>query len=233
MEPVTDETRNAAWDTLCDLEWNRRYYSAMADSYRRRQRWLRFTILAGVMIEAATLYAATMHGWMFYIAAIGGLLLTVLTIWDAVADYAENAAILRVTAFVCDDLNRETAELWRSVASGRIAIPDSEIKLKSVTDRWATATQRVIPRTNHRLNRKHPPTPTAIWQAVMPSDPAVGQPAPRHPGPPRPPDQPRPQPPPRPVPPRESEPIALLPRPHHSGESRGLSYALGFQRRPE
>lgn len=154
MEPVTDETRNAVWGTLCDLEWNTRYYSAMADAYRRRHRLLRFTILAGVLLEAATLYAATTQGWIFYIAAGGGVLLTALTIWDALSDYAENAAILRVTAFVCDDLNRETGELWRSIESGRIATPDAEIKLRSITDRWATATQRVMPGTNHRLNRQ-------------------------------------------------------------------------------
>lgn len=154
MEPVTDETRNAVWDTLCDLEWNRRYYSAMADSYRRRQRWLRFTILAGVLIEAAALYAATMHGWVFYIAVVGGVLLTVLTIWDAVADYAESAAILRVTAFSCDDLNQEIGYLWRSIESGRIATADAEHELKVITDRWAAATQRATPETNDRLNRQ-------------------------------------------------------------------------------
>ena len=154
MEPVTDETRNAVWDTLCDLEWNKRYYSAMADSYRRRQRWLRFAILAGVLIEAATFYAATMHGWVFYIAAVGGVLLTALTIWDAVADYAEKAAILRVTAFTCDDLNDETGRLWRRVESGRIATADVDLELKSIIDRWTRATQRATPETNDRLNRQ-------------------------------------------------------------------------------
>ena len=154
MESVTDETRNAVWDTLCDLEWNTRYYSAMADSYRRRHRWLRFIILAGILLEAATLYAVTTQGWAFYVAAGGGVLLTALTIWDVVSDYAENAAILRVTAFVCDDLKRETGQLWRSVESGRIGTSDVEIQLKSITDRWATATQRAVPETNDRLNRQ-------------------------------------------------------------------------------
>ena len=154
MELVTDQTRNAVWVTLCDLEWNTRYYTAMADLYRRRHRWLRFAILAGVLIEAATLYAATMHGWVFYVGAVGGLLLVVLTIWDMVSDYAENAAILRVTAFTCDDLKRETEALWRNIETDRVSTADAETAHRSISERWATATQRVQPETNERLNRR-------------------------------------------------------------------------------
>ena len=154
MEPITDQTRGAVWDTLCDLEWNTRYYAAMAELYRRRHRWLRFAILAGVLIEAATLYAATMHGWIFYVGAVGGLFLVVLTIWDVVSDYAENAAILRITAFTCDDLKRETEALWRNVEADRVSTQDAETTLRFICDRWATATQRVQPETNDRLNRR-------------------------------------------------------------------------------
>ena len=154
MVSVKDQTRGAVWGTLCDLEWNTRYYTAMAELYRRRHRWLRFAILAGVLIEAAILYAATIHGWVLYVGAVGGALLAVLTIWDAVSDYAENAAILRVTAFACDDLKRETESLWRNVESNRVSTQDAETILKSISDRWATATQRVQAETNARLNRQ-------------------------------------------------------------------------------
>ena len=154
MEPVTDQTRSAVWNTLCDLEWNTRYYTAMAELYRRRHRWLRFTILAGVLVEAAILYAATAHDWAFLVGAIGGLVLTGLTIWDVVSDYAENAAILRITAFTCDDLKRETETLWRSVESDRVSTQDTENALEAISDRWATATQRVPAETNERLNRR-------------------------------------------------------------------------------
>ena len=154
MELVTDQTRRAVWAALCDLEWNTRYYTAMAELYRRRHRWLRFTILAGVLVEAAILYAATAHAWAFYVGAIGGLLLTGLTIWDVVSDYAENAAILRITAFACDDLKRETETLWRSIESDHVSTQDAENALKSISDRWAAATQRVPSETNDRLNRQ-------------------------------------------------------------------------------
>ena len=154
MEPVTDQTRKAVWDTLCDLEWNTRYYGAMADAYQRRHRWLRFALLTGVLIEAALFYAIATQGWPPYIGVAGGILLTVLTVWDAVADHAENAAMLRVTSFVCDDLNQEIGRLWRSIESGRTATPDAERELKAITDRWARATQRAMPETNDRLNRQ-------------------------------------------------------------------------------
>lgn len=154
MEPVTDQTRSAVWRTLYDLERNVRYYHAMADVYRRRNRWLRFVILVGIFIEAAILYAAASQFWAFYVGAGGGLLLAALTVWDVVSDYAENAATLRVTAFICDDLKRETEALWRSIESDRISTPDADTALVSITARWATATQRAKPETNARLNRQ-------------------------------------------------------------------------------
>lgn len=153
MEPVTDQTRNAVWYALCDLEWNVRYYTAMADLYRRRYLWLRFAILAGVFVEVAILYAGTIYGWLFYLGAFGGLALAVLTIWDAVSDYAGSAATLRITAFVCDDLKTEIDELWRNLESYHIAAPDAETTLKSIINRWAAATRRVPPGTNDRLVR--------------------------------------------------------------------------------
>ena len=211
MEPVTDETRKAVWDTLCDLEWNKRYYSAMADSYQRRHRWLRFAILAGVLIEAAALYAVATQGWMFYIGAVGGVLLTALTIWDVVANYAENAAILRITGFACDDLNIETGALWRSVESGHIANSDADLKITSITGRKAAATQRARLGINRRLNRPTSAGANRTGQSVMPSEVDVERRTPRQPGPMRPPDNPRPQPPPRPTPPRENERAAAPP----------------------
>lgn len=200
MEPVTDETRKAVWDTLCDLEWNKRYYSAMADSYRRRHRWLRFAILAVVLIEAAILYAVATQELMFYIGAVGGVLLAALTIWDVVHDYAENAAILRITAFACDDLNTETGALWRSVESGRIAGSDADLKLNSITGRKVAATQRVRLGINRRFNWPTSAGANRTGQAAMPSEVVVERRTPRQPLPPRPPDNPRPQPPPRPAP---------------------------------
>ena len=154
MEPVSDQTRIAVWHALCDLEWNMRYYGALADRFRRRYRILRFVILTGLLGEAAIFYAATMNPWLFYIGAAFGVLLGALTVWDALSNYPDDAAILRVTAFICSDLMEETDGLWRSIESYRITTPDAEARLQSITERWARATRQVRPAVDHRLNRQ-------------------------------------------------------------------------------
>ena len=152
MEPVTDQTRSAAWNTLCDLEWNWRYYDAMADKYRRRYRALRFTILAGVLVELVVIYFAMAAPWVFFVGVALGLLLAALTIWDAFSDHAQDAATLRLTAHLCDDLKLETEALWRNIEAYRIAHQDAEAGLHSIMERWAKATQRVPLGIDSRLN---------------------------------------------------------------------------------
>ena len=154
MEPVADQTRNAVWDTLCDLEWNWRYYDAMADKYRRRYRALRFTILAGVLVELVVIYFAMAAPWVFVIGVAFGALLAALTVWDAFSDYVQDAATLRLTAHLCDDLKLETEELWRSIETYRIAPEDAEARLNAIRGRWGKATQRVRLGTDSRLNRQ-------------------------------------------------------------------------------
>ena len=154
MEPVSDQTRIAFWDTLCNLERNVRYYGALGDRFRRRHRRLRFAILSGVVVESGVVYFATTNLWASYIAMALGALLVVLTVWDALSDYAEDAAILRVTGFICDDLSRETGALWRSIEAYDITTQDAEARLQSILDRWARATQRVRAETDERLNRQ-------------------------------------------------------------------------------
>ena len=202
MASVTDQTRGAVWYTLCDLEWNVRYYTAMADLYRRRYLWLRFAILAGVFVAAAIFYVGTIYAWAFYIGAFGGLTLAVLTIWDAVSDYARSAATLRITAFACDDLKTDTAELWRDVAACRISDLNAETTLRSIIHRRATATRLCGRKPTTNGAAQPPPTPPNQHTAVMPSNHFAA----RRPGPIRPSDNPPPAPPPQPPPPRESEP---------------------------
>ena len=152
MEPVSDQTRIAVWQALCDLERNVRYYGALADRCRRRHRWLRFAILTSVVMEAGVVYFAMTNPWASYIAMALGALLVALAVWDALSDYAEDAATLRVTGFICNDLGRETEVLWRSIETYTIAPTDAEAQWLSIMDRWARATQRARPEIDHRLN---------------------------------------------------------------------------------
>ena len=154
MEPVSDQTRIAVWHALCDLEWNMRYFGALAARYRRWHRWLRFAILTSILVEAGVVYFAMTNPWTSYLALALGALVVALTVWDALSDYPGDAATLRVTAFVCGDLMDETDVLWRSIESYRITTPDAEARLHSITERWARATQQVRSPVDHRLNRQ-------------------------------------------------------------------------------
>ena len=152
MASVTDQTRRAVWVTLCDLEYNRRYYTALADHYRSRHRMLRFGILASVPVEGAILYAATDYSWLFIPAIVVGIVLAALTVWDAISNYAEDAAVLRLTEFICDDLKLDIEELWRKVESDMVDTSEAEATNRSIVHRWGVATQRVQPGTHAKLN---------------------------------------------------------------------------------
>ena len=152
MASVTDQTRRAVWVTLCDLEYNRRYYTALGDRYRSCHRRLRFGILASVPVEGAILYAATDYAWLFIPAIMIGIVLAALTVWDAISNYAEDAAVLRLTAFICDDLKQDSEELWRKVENDMVDTAEAEAMNRSIIDRWGAATQRVQPGTHQKLN---------------------------------------------------------------------------------
>ena len=51
MTMMTEQTRTAVWGTLCDLEWNKRYYAAMADKYKHGHLSIRFAIISGLFAE--------------------------------------------------------------------------------------------------------------------------------------------------------------------------------------
>ena len=154
MALMTEQTRAAVWYVLCDLEWNKRYYAAMADKYKRNHLTVRFTIVCGLVVEGFILYFARENEWLFGFALALGLLLAVITIWDALSDYAQNAANLQNAEFTCDSLLQEVEELWRSIEIGRIASDDAETALQSIKRRWAASTERARIRTDKRLNEQ-------------------------------------------------------------------------------
>lgn len=164
MEPVNDLTRNAVWGTLTGLQRNVRYYTALADRYRSFYRAIRFLILFGIVLEGAILFIATTNPWLFWAGGALGLGLAALTVWDVISDYAENSAVLRITAFTCDDLILETEALWRQIDSGRIETSEAEALHLSIVRRWASATQRVTTATHNSLNES---TTEDAYQAMV------------------------------------------------------------------
>ena len=151
MTTVAGQTRSAVWHTLVELDWQSRYFSAMAEMYRLRHRRLRFCILTSVPIEAVVLYLATTYPWLVYVGIVIGLLLAALSIWDAISDYAENAAVLRMTAFSCNELKRDIEQLWRRIESHNVDTVEAEAVYEETSARWGAAAQRVHSGTDRKL----------------------------------------------------------------------------------
>ena len=152
MAAVTDITRRAVWDTLCDLEWQMRYYQAMADRRQRIHRWVRLALLVGIAVEGGILYGGTIYPWLFYVGVVGGLGLAGLTVWDALSNYAKDVAECRLAAETCGLLMDDADDLWRKIETNRIDEAEVGETLRRIRRWWGNATQRVDLEVNHSLN---------------------------------------------------------------------------------
>ena len=130
---VTDQTRSAIWQDLWDAERYYRYYSSLSDSYRRRHKLTRFAMLASVLVEAAVSVSYVSAGvegawaaiFLCVIVALG-VGIAVLVAWDAVSNYAEDAAALGWVSVDCALLNAQWADLWLDIES--YAIDEREVR---------------------------------------------------------------------------------------------------------
>ena len=138
---VSPLLRLAVWDTLCDLEADMRYCAALSAKKRRFHRFLRLGLLTGVVVEAALLYGATQLLWLLVLGVAVGVGLALLTIWDAMSDYASEAATLKIIAGRCGSLTRETEVLWRKIETGFDDATKVEETLKEVQDQWSIVMQ--------------------------------------------------------------------------------------------
>ena len=115
---VSEITRLAVWDTLCDLEANVRYCVALSDQRQRYHKAVRFGLLVGITLEGGLLFGATQIPWLFWLGVFFGLSLAVLTIWDAMSNYAADAATSKLVGSICVNLKLETEFLWRQIENG-------------------------------------------------------------------------------------------------------------------
>ena len=152
MATVSDIMRKAVWDTLCDLEWQMRYYRAMADRRQRVHRWVRLALLVGVAVEGGILYGGTLYPWLFYVGIAGGLALAGLTVWDALSNYAKDVAVCRLAAETCSLLMVDTDDLWRRIETYRIEEDEVEATLSYIRRWWDAATQQVDLEVDDALN---------------------------------------------------------------------------------
>ena len=110
---VTELTRQRIYRDLCNAERNARYYEALAGKYRLRHKLLRGLLLVSVLVEATLIQRFTDP----LIIGAGVAVIVLLVVWDAISDYAKNAALLSSISADCLTLNYEWDELWLDVES--------------------------------------------------------------------------------------------------------------------
>ena len=150
---VSDVTRNDVWGMMLDLERQVRYYGALADRYGLWYRVIRFALLMGVVLEGGIFYFFSGQPWL--LLGLGGgaaLLLGFITVFDAVTNYADTAAVLRTTSQLCDDLKVEVERLWRDIEADRVDDAGAEELYSKLMDRWSRWTQRVTLEVHHHDN---------------------------------------------------------------------------------
>ncbi len=128
MYRVTDQTRNAVWQSLLDAERYVRYYGALADKYRRLDMGVRFGLLAAVVIEAAVVVPNTLNtslAWVIWVMVAG---IAALACWDAVAHYASKVENLSITGTRCAALQKDLMKLWMDIEGD--SVEESEVRTR-------------------------------------------------------------------------------------------------------
>ena len=136
---VSEVTRLAVWDTLCDLEADVRYCVVLSDKRLRFHKAVRFGLLVGITLEGGLLFGATQIPSLFWFGVFFGLVLAALTIWDAMSNYAADAATLKLVGSACVSLRLQTESLWRRIENGADDGDMVEQTLQELQDRRAGA----------------------------------------------------------------------------------------------
>ena len=135
-------TRNAVWELLGNLEMQVRYYGAKADRLKRLAFFVRFILLTGVIAEGLLFYQLSSYSWSLAVVVPVGVAIGALAIWDALANYHSDSAILKIVSQDCVVLQREAEVLWRNIESQRINRDEAETIYQSIHTRWERATER-------------------------------------------------------------------------------------------
>ena len=111
--------REQVWNGILDTDRLHRYYSALGDKFKKRNRIIQAFILVASSGAAASLLAS-LHS---YVAA--GLFLVVAgaTVWASLSDYSGKAAMAESIASQYADLRIEWDRLWYAdITADAIAI---------------------------------------------------------------------------------------------------------------
>lgn len=162
---VSDRTRQEVWQELLDIDRTCRYYEAVQSSATR----YRFGIRIATLLLIAGSIAAILDLLPWFnsiVAAIVAVVVTGLTVWDAVADYSKKAAIAQTIHFQCSKLRVEIRDLWLSVDDETVDEAEMRQQVRNLalrskeSENWAGFVDIT---TDQRLNKK---TTKAAYDAV-------------------------------------------------------------------
>ena len=136
---VTESTRQRIYRNLCNAERNARYYEALAGKYRLRHRLLRGLLLVSVLVEAALIQRYTDP----LIIGAGVLVIVLLVVWEAISDYAKNAALLSSMSADCLTLNYEWDELWLDAESYAVSEAAARSRRRQLISEFDSIERRI------------------------------------------------------------------------------------------
>ena len=108
---VSDQTRGEIWQELLDSDRLVRYYTAVANHYRRMHA-LTLLLLA---FGAASSFAAVLDVLPSAVQLIANALVGLVAVWVFIADYAKKAAVAHMISSQCDRLDAVSRNLWLEV----------------------------------------------------------------------------------------------------------------------
>ncbi len=136
---VTESTRQRIYRDLWNAERYARYYEALAGKYRLRHRLLRGLLLTSVLVEAALIQRFTDP----LIVVAGVAVIVLLVVWEAISDYAKNAALLSSISADCLTLSYEWDELWLDVESYAVSEAEARSRRRRLISEFDSIERRI------------------------------------------------------------------------------------------
>ena len=153
---VTDQTRNELWNQLLDIDANCRYYEAV----HSRTTTTHFVVRVITLVALAGSITAILNllPWGNDLAkTLLVVLVTGLTVWDAVSNYPKKAAVAHLIHFQSVRVRSELRDLWFSVEDAAADEGDIRRRLRELIrmaneiETWAGFSDITV---DVKLNRK-------------------------------------------------------------------------------
>ena len=130
---VSDQTRKEVWAKVHATDYAERYYQRLGSRYMKHHRWCTyFTIgLGGGAVVPALLviFTESSNALVGWVLGVVGVLLTVVTIYSLVGDFARRASVATFVARTCGRAAREFRDLLNTIDLNQIEDGDARAEL--------------------------------------------------------------------------------------------------------